>query len=117
MLLVPGDRRREEGEPRDRCRAARSDPALRLGVTRTRRSTATRRRLAALAAAAALTTAACSGSVVHSYRTFQSAVDRGASCSELFDQRARLSGEARSRADADLSRIGCSSPQATRTDR
>jgi hypothetical protein len=59
----------------------------------------------------------CAGSVVHNYRTFQSALDRGASCSELFDQRARFDDhETIAKIDRDLDRIGCTSPDATRTD-
>jgi len=75
--------------------------------------------LAALAAGAALlAAAACSGSVVHTYRTFSSALDRGASCAELHDQRARFDNpDIVTRIDADLERIGCTSPEATRTDR
>jgi hypothetical protein len=48
-------------------------------------------------AATGLATTGCAGNLVHSYRSFQSALDRGASCSELYDQRARFD-------DADSSR-------------
>ena len=59
----------------------------------------------------------CAGNVVHSYRTFQSALDRGASCSELYDQRARFDDEdTLAKIDRDLDRIGCTSPDATRND-
>ena len=59
----------------------------------------------------------CSGSVVHNYRTFQSALDRGASCSELYDQRSRYDDEdTLAKIDRDLDRIGCTSPDATRND-
>jgi hypothetical protein len=84
--------------------------------------TAKRRTLAAaavagLATVAVLITTACSGSVVHNYRTFQSALDRGASCSELYDQRARFDDEdTLTKIDRDLDRIGCTSPDATRND-
>ena len=68
-------------------------------------------------AAALLGTIGCSGSVVHNYRTFQSALDRGASCAELYDQRSRHDDEATlAKMDEDLHRIGCSSPDATRND-
>ena len=84
---------------------------------------ATKRRIAAAVAASAgititlLATIGCSGSVVHNYRTFQSALDRGASCSELYDQRARHDDEATlAKMDRDLQRIGCTSPDATRND-
>ena len=79
-----------------------------------------RRPVAAIVAVAAivlLATAGCAGNVVHNYRTFQSALDRGASCSELFDQRARFDDEdTLAKIDRDLDRIGCTSPDATRTD-
>ena len=66
---------------------------------------------------ALLATAGCSGSVVHSYRTFQSALDRGASCSELYDQRSRYDDQdTLAKMDRDLHRIGCTSPDATRND-
>ena len=71
----------------------------------------------AAVAAAFLATVACSGSLVHNYRTFQSALDRGASCSELFDQRSRFDDpDTLAKVDRDLDRIGCTSPAATRTD-
>jgi hypothetical protein len=73
--------------------------------------------LAGIAAAALLATIGCSGSVVHNYRTFQSALDRGASCSELYDQRSRHDDETTlAKMDRDLDRIGCTSPDATRND-
>ena len=72
---------------------------------------------ALILAGAVLATASCSGSIVHSYRSFQSALDRGASCSELFDQRARFHNEdTLAKIDRDLAGIGCTSPDATRTD-
>ena len=71
--------------------------------------------LAGAAAIALLATAGCSGSIVHNYRTFQSALDRGASCSELFDQRSRFDDATTlAKIDRDLDRIGCTSPDATR---
>lgn len=74
--------------------------------------------VAALTVATVVSAAACSGSIVHSYRSFSSAVDRGASCSELFDQRTRFhNAETLAKVDADLKRIGCTSPEAKRTDR
>ena len=73
--------------------------------------------LAAIAVTAALVTTACPGNVHHTYRTFGSAVERGASCAELFDQRARFSGaEDLAKIDADLARIGCVSRESVRTD-
>ena len=46
---------------------------------------ATKRRIGTVAgvAVALLALTGCPGNVVHNYRTFQSALDRGASCSEL----------------------------------
>ena len=64
-----------------------------------------------------LAVAGCVGNLVHSYGSFQSALDRGASCSELYDQRARFDDEdSLARIDGDLARIGCTSPNATRND-
>jgi hypothetical protein len=80
---------------------------------------ARRRAVAAAVAVAAIVLLAtgCAGNLVHSYKSFQSALDRGASCSELFDQRARFDDEATlAKIDRDLDRIGCTSPDATRTD-
>src|SRR4029450_9437233 len=41
-------------------------------------------------AASVLLATGCAGNLVHRYRSFQSALDRGASCSELFDPGARF---------------------------
>jgi hypothetical protein len=89
--------------------------------------TTTRRPRAAVAAAGSallallatlLITTGCSGSIVHNYRTFQSALDRGASCQELFDQRSRFeNADTLAKIDRDLARIGCTSPDAIRIDR
>ena len=68
--------------------------------------------------AALLVLTACPGNVHHTYKGFQSAVDRGASCGELIDQRARFTdAEELTKIDADLARIGCTSRDAERTDR
>ena len=77
------------------------------------------RAIAAVAAVAAIVLLAmgCAGNLVHSYKSFQSALDRGASCSELFDQRARFHNEhTLAKIDRDLDCIGCTSPDAIRTD-
>ena len=73
----------------------------------------------ASAVVAVILTAGCSGNLVHTYDTFDGAVRRGAPCSELFDQRARFDDDpdTLARIDRDLDRIGCTSPDATRTDR
>jgi len=67
--------------------------------------------------AAGYATTGCAGNLVHNYRTFESALDRGASCSELFDQRSRFDdAETLVKIDRDLDRIGCTSRDATRDD-
>jgi hypothetical protein len=72
---------------------------------------------AGIAATALLAITGCAGNVVHNYRTFQSALDRGASCSELYDQRSRYDDQdTLAKMDRDLRRIGCTSPDATRND-
>ena len=82
----------------------------------------TMRRSAAGIAAVALVAAgyaatACAGSTYHNYRTFASALDRGASCSELFDQRSGFDdADTLVKIDRDLDRIGCTSRDATRDD-
>jgi hypothetical protein len=74
--------------------------------------------LGGLVVAVALTTAACPGNIRHSYSGFTSALERGASCAELFDQRGRFTGaEDVAKIDADLARIGCVTRESTRTDR
>ncbi len=90
-------------------------------ATDSTRSTARRSRVAVTAAAAGalvalLVTVGCSGSIRHNYRTFQSALDRGASCQELFDQRSRFNNaDTLAKIDRDLASIGCTSPEATRS--
>jgi hypothetical protein len=72
--------------------------------------------MAGLALTALLTTAACPGNIHHSYRGFRSALERGASCAELFDQRARFTGAGDlAKIDADLARIGCVSRDSARS--
>lgn len=90
--------------------------ALTLGTALPRRHTVAF--LVAVLVAVVLATTACPGNVAHTYKSFQSAVGRGASCSELFDQRARFhNDDTHARIDRDLDRIGCTSREATRTDR
>ncbi len=93
--------------------------------THSTRTTARRSRAAFVAAGVALVallvalliTTGCSGSIRHNYRTFQSALDRGASCQELFDQRSRFNNaDTLAKIDRDLDRIGCTSPDAIRSD-
>lgn len=82
---------------------------------RSRRRTTT---LAVLVCGLVVATAGCGVFLKHDYSTFQSALERGASCSELFDQRERFSDpETLAKVDADLAGIGCTSRDATRNDR
>lgn len=77
----------------------------------------TRRRLglAGLVLTAVLATTACPGNLHHSYSGFRSALDRGAPCAELFDQRARFTKPGDLiKIDADLARIGCTSRESVR---
>jgi len=74
--------------------------------------------LSGLTVAVALGTAACPGNIRHTYSGFTSALERGAPCAELFDQRSRFTGaEDLAKIDADLERIGCVTRDSTRTDR
>ena len=74
--------------------------------------------LASVVAAVALATTACPGNITHSYKGFTSALEKGVSCAELFDQRSRFSGaEDLAKIDADLARIGCATRDSVRTDR
>jgi hypothetical protein len=88
-----------------------------MNTTTTTRSRPVRIATAAVIAAVALGTASCSGSISHNYRSFQSALDRGANCRELFDQRGRFKNEdTLAEVDRDLAAIGCHTPESTRTD-
>jgi hypothetical protein len=90
-----------------------TQPPTRQGKRRLRVMVA----IAGTTAVAVLATSGCSGSFHHSYRTFQSALHRGASCSELYDQRARFDDdETLAKIDHDLQGIGCTSAAATRND-
>ena len=74
--------------------------------------------LSGMVLAVALATAACPGNITHSYKGFTSALEKGASCAELLDQRSRFTGaQDLARIDADLARIGCVTRESTRTDR
>ncbi len=74
--------------------------------------------LAGVVTAVALATAACPGNITHSYKGFTTALDKGASCAELFDQRERFAGaEDLAKIEADLARIGCVTRESVRTDR
>jgi hypothetical protein len=72
--------------------------------------------LAGLALTAMLATTACPGNLHHTYSGFRSALERGASCAELFDQRARFTDAGTlAKIDADLARVGCVSRDSTRS--
>ena len=74
--------------------------------------------LAGVALTVALAATACPGNVTHSYKGFTSALEKGVSCAELFDQRSRFSGaEDLAKIDADLARIGCVTRASVRSDR
>ena len=74
------------------------------------------RLMAAALAISALSLGACDVGV-DSYEDFHSAVESGAPCGELFDQRSNFSDKAMlDRIDADLEEIGCEDRQSVRTD-
>lgn len=74
--------------------------------------------LALVAGCLVVAVTGCSASLRYDYSTFRSALERGASCSELFDQRGRFSDpETLAEVDDDLAEIGCTSRDATRNDR
>jgi hypothetical protein len=60
---------------------------------------------------------ACIGSHFTTYKSFKSALDKGASCAELFDQREHFHDEGTlAKVDRDLAQIGCTSRDAVRAD-
>lgn len=59
----------------------------------------------------------CSMATRREAKQFQSALDSGATCKDLFDERARLHDEGiMAKVDRDLARIGCASPESKRND-
>lgn len=71
----------------------------------------------ALTIGATLALSACVGSGVDTIDEFRSAVEAGASCAELFDQRAGFSdADDLATIDDELGRIGCETAESTRTD-
>ena len=59
----------------------------------------------------------CVSSGVDTVEDFMSAVDSGADCEELFDQRENFDESVDlERIDSELDRIGCESPESERTD-
>jgi hypothetical protein len=74
--------------------------------------------LAGVALAAIFATTACPSNIHQTYDGFQGAVEKGATCDDLFDMRGRFSEVATlAKVDADLARIGCVSRDSVRTDR
>ena len=75
--------------------------------------------VAAGAAAVALTLAgACVDSGVENYEDFKSALDKGVTCAELFDQRETIEGQDDLElVNRDLERIGCENRNSERNDR
>ena len=68
-------------------------------------------------AAASLAVGACSVGI-DSYEDFQTSVRSGASCNELFDQRANFNDQATlDKIDKDLADIGCDGRDSERADR
>ena len=73
--------------------------------------------LTGIVAAITITASACVGSHFTTYKSFTSALDKGASCAELFDQREHFHNvDTIAKVDRDLARIGCTSPDAVRID-
>ena len=75
-----------------------------------------RRALGLVLIGAALLAAGCVRTGVHDFDGFESAVEKGQPCSELFELRAGMDKDL-NKADALLRQIGCTSSTATRTDR
>jgi hypothetical protein len=70
-----------------------------------------------MVASIAIAASACTGSHFTTYKSFTSALEKGASCAELFDQREHFDDVGTlAKVDRDLARIGCTSPHAVRTD-
>ena len=73
--------------------------------------------LAGIVASVAITASACIGSHFTTYESFTSALNKGASCAELFDQREHFDDiSTLTKVDRDLARIGCTSRDAVRSD-
>ena len=88
--------------------------------TKTIRSRPSKRRTLMLAGAVvsiSVALSACVGSHFTTYKSFKSALDKGASCAELFDQREHFHGtDTLAKVDRDLAQIGCTSRDAVRQD-
>ena len=88
--------------------------------TQTIRSKPTKRRaLLFTGVVVSLTVAvsACTGSHFTTYKSFKSALNKGATCAELFDQREHFDDEGTlAKVDRDLAEIGCTSRDSVRDD-
>ncbi len=88
--------------------------------TQTIPSTPTKRRallFTGVVVSLAVAVSACTGSHFTTYKSFKSALNRGAPCAELFDQREHFDDEGTlARVDRDLAEIGCTSRDAVRED-
>jgi hypothetical protein len=83
-----------------------------IGTTRTRLT------VVAVASALGILASACVGVGVKDYEGWRSAVESGASCSELFDIKSGFEGtEDETRMERDLRAIGCTNAASSRTDR
>lgn len=76
----------------------------------------TRRRAAVLLAATVLMPA-CVGVGVSTIEQFEAAVEGGATCAELYDQRSGFDNTDLARIDDLLHTIGCDGPESERNDR
>jgi hypothetical protein len=87
-------------------------------VTKLQHLTRFRMGMAGVAVAAIFATTACPSNIHPTYKGFQGAITKGAACTDLLEMRNRLpkAGD-RTKADADLGRIGCTSAESLRTDR
>ena len=73
--------------------------------------------LAGIVATITITASACTGSHFTTYKSFTSALNKGASCAELFDQREHFDDVSTlTKVGRDLARIGCTSRDAVRTE-
>jgi hypothetical protein len=88
--------------------------------TQATRSKSTKRRpllISGVVVSVTVAVSACTGSHFTTYRSFKSALDKGASCAELFDQREHFDNEGTlAKVDRDLADIGCTSRDAVRDD-
>jgi hypothetical protein len=77
----------------------------------------TRLTVAAVAGALGILASACVGVGVKDYEGFRSAVESGASCSQLIDIKSGFDGSDEARMERDLRELGCTTAASSRTDR